>query len=104
MATQVTFCRVGVFAFGGVIPALHTGHKEVSETITASGSNQQTTATMPDLGGVQGFVRVATDTAIYVSFGTNPNATTDTARLMVPANAVEYFAVAAGAKAAVATV
>jgi hypothetical protein len=47
--------------------------------------------------------RVATDTQIYVSFGSSPNAGTDAERFLVPAGSVEYFYVKDGDKAAVVT-
>jgi hypothetical protein len=45
--------------------------------------------------------RVATDTAVYVSFGTAPNATSDAGRVFMPAGVTEYFRVGAGYKGAV---
>jgi hypothetical protein len=48
----------------------------------------------------QNLCRVATDTAIYVSFGSAPNAGTDTIRFYMPANTVEYFRITSGSKGA----
>ncbi len=47
--------------------------------------------------------RITTDTQIYVSFGTAPNATSDAERFLIPAGSVEYFYVKDGDKAAVVT-
>jgi hypothetical protein len=71
------------------------------EEETPGGTTVATTATAPDLGGGRSKVRVATDTAVYISFGTAPNAETDASRLYLPAGAVEYFDIAALSKAAV---
>lgn len=88
------------FAFGAMnadnIPALYVGGATV-ESETVSASNAATTAAAT---AVQGICRVATDTACYVSFGTSPDAGTDTVRFLVLANGVEYFRVKTGDKAA----
>src|SRR5262245_56158048 len=105
--TQFSFCRVGLFQFGNVTPVVMTGYGVSSESVSVTGSNQQTTAVAPEskTGGGYPFCRVATDTAVYVSFGSNPNALSGTTtRFMVPAGAIEYFAVTPGDKAAVVTV
>ncbi len=47
--------------------------------------------------------RVVTDTQIYVSFGSAPNAGTDAERFLIPAGGIEYFYVKDGDKAAVVT-
>ena len=94
--TQLAFCRVGSIADGVALPVTNpTG--VASEAITPSGSNQQSSA------ATRGFVRISTDTAIYVAFGSNPDATTATARFHMPANSVEWFTVGIGDKVAVVT-
>lgn len=99
--THFTFGRVDDFAADALIPAMVAG-TFVSEGIAPSGSNQQTTATAYSTGKT--ICRVATDTAVYVAFGSSPNASTGTtARAFMPANSVEYFLVAASNKAAVVT-
>lgn len=89
------------FAFGTMlgdnIPAL-TANGCVVEAETVSGSNAATTAAAT---ASQNVVRVTTDTACYVSFGSAPNAGTDAIRFLVPANSVEYFRIKSGDKAAV---
>lgn len=90
------------FAFGAVnadIPSMFAEGATV-ETETPSGSNSATAAAAT---ASQPFCRVATDTAVYVSFGAAPNAGTDTIRFFIPAGSVEYFRVAAGSKGAVIT-
>lgn len=90
------------FAFGSVnadIPSMFVEGVTV-ETETPSGSNAATAAAAR---ADQPFCRVATDTDVYVSFGTAPNASTDTIRFLLPAGSVEYFRVPAGSKAAVIT-
>lgn len=100
MPVQFAFCQVGVGYGSSNIP-VPIASSVVSENITSSASNQQTTATAPT-GIPEVMCRVATDTAVYVSFGANPNALTGTtARFYIPANGVEYFRVNPGNKAAV---
>lgn len=100
MPVQFAFCQVGVGYGSSNIP-VPIASSVVSENITSSASNQQTTATAPT-GIPEVMCRVATDTAVYVAFGANPNALTGTtARFYIPANGVEYFRVIPGNKAAV---
>lgn len=88
---QFAFCSITNDA-----PAAHvTG--ATCENMTPTATSAPTTASS---AGGQSTCRVATDTAIYVSFGTAPNATSDTVRFLVPAGAVEYFRVQGGYKAA----
>ena len=72
-----------------------------AETETPSAVNSATTSAA---SATQTVCRVATDTAIYVSFGTAPNAGTDTIRFLMPANSVEYFRVSNGYKGACITI
>ncbi len=94
--TQFAFCSVG--ADNEI--AVYNGGSTV-ESEAPSGSNAATTAAAT---ATQNFCRVATDTAVYVSFGSAPNAGTDTIRFFVPANSVQLFRVASGDKGAVITI
>ena len=97
--TTITFGSL-MTVVNGIQNPLMDASTFVSETITPSASNQQTTQVAPAANVC--IARVATDSAIYVNFGTNPNALTSTAaRAMVPAGGVDYFFVSAGQKAAV---
>lgn len=87
-----TFCAVS-----GLPPAAHVGGATVEEE-TISGANAATTAAAT---ASQGYCRVAVDTDCYVSFGTAPDASSDSVRFLMPAGSVEYFHVASGSKAAV---
>lgn len=101
MPVQFAFCAVGVEYSGRSNIPVPVASTVVSENITSSASNQQTTATAPTTIA-DPMCRVATDTPVYVAFGTNPNALTGTAaRFYIPANGVEYFRVNPGHKAAV---
>lgn len=76
----------------------------VSETITPTSSNQQTTVTAPidTLKDGNIVANVATDVQVYVTFGANPNALTSTAaRKMIPAGGDVYFVVNGGDECAV---
>ena len=93
--THIAFCTVGVSGFGGSIPVADS-EEVVCEGITPSGSNQQSAAS------TRSFVRVSTDTAVYIATGADPNAlTSTTARFYMPANSVEYFQIEKGNKVAV---
>jgi len=99
------------FAFGlvpnGLAPAMRGADtKNTSvETKTPSGTTSATTAAASTTTGNNQapICRIATDTLVYVSFGSAPNAQTDTVRFMVPAGGIEYFYVNPGDKAAVVT-
>jgi hypothetical protein len=101
--THFTFGQAGRHWQGSQIPAM-LSISFSSEGIVPSGSNQQTTATAGTDTGTAHVCRVATDTAVYVSFGSSPDATTAATRAFLPANAIEYFIVPASAKAAVVTI
>lgn len=76
----------------------------VSETITPTSSNQQTTVVAPTDTLKDGNIlaNVATDVQVYVTFGPNPNALTSTgARKMIPAGGDVYFVVNGGDECAV---
>ena len=100
--THFCFGRADASQYGAITQAMIAGTFS-SEGITVSGSNQQTTATASTGGGIQ-VCRVSTDTACYVSFGSNPNASTGTTvRAYMPANSTEYFVVNASDKGACVT-
>ena len=100
MATTVITFGSMITVINGNQAPLMDASTFVSETITPTSSNQQTTQVAPSANIA--IARVATDTAVYVAFGTSPNALTSTAaRAMIPAGGVDYFFVVAGQKAAV---
>lgn len=71
----------------------------VSEEEVISGTHAPTTAAAT---ASQNFCEVTVDTASYVSFGTAPNAGTDTtARFFMPAGTTRYFRMQSGYKASV---
>lgn len=102
MAVNISFGKVGNYGDGSKFPALIASTISTASAITASGSNQQSSVSAPQ-GGYTPVCRVATDAAIFVAFGADPNATTTSARVWMPANSVEYFAVEPGDKVAVIT-
>lgn len=98
--THFAFVQVGVEFSGRSNIPVPVASTVTSEHKTPSGSNQQTTATAPtNIPDVM--CRVSTDTAVYIKFGANPDATVTGSRFYMPANAVEYFRVTPGDKAAV---
>lgn len=89
------------FAFGcveGGLPSLYFASATI-ETKTPSGTSGATTAAAH---AAQNVCRVATDTAVYVTFDSAPVASS-TAGFFLPANGVEYFRIKTGDKAAVIT-
>lgn len=99
--THFCFGRADASMHGSTTQAMIAG-TFTSEGIAVSGSNQQTTAVAPSTGGIK-LCRVATDTACYVAFGSNPDATTAGTRAYLPASAVEYFVVNSADKGACVT-
>jgi len=100
--THFTFCVAAMRGSG--TPAAAAG-TFVSEGIVPSGSSQATTAVAPTTRGSDPLVcKVATDTAVYVSFGGSPDATVTASRTFLPAGVVEYYLVNPGDKAAVVTI
>jgi hypothetical protein len=98
------------FAFGkaanfgtGILDLMADNEDLSSEGLVPSAASQQTTATAPNVGG-RAMCQVATDTAVYVAFGSNPDATNAALRFFLPANAVARFSVEAGDKGAVVTI
>lgn len=102
--TQIAFGKVGYGGASVDVPALvwGSGNAVTSETITPSGSNQQTTITAPRIGE-RAVARIATDTAIYFALGASPDATTAASRVYLPAGGIEYVVCDAGDKVAVVT-
>lgn len=102
MITSFTFGRPAGSVHGMQVPALVAG-PTTTEVKTGAGS---TTAVAP--AGVPVICRVSTDTAVYVAFGTTPDATATSpttatgAKIYMPAGTVDYFVVQAGDKGAVA--
>ncbi len=92
--TQFAFC-----AIDGNVPAVDARNSSV-EVKTPSGSSAATTAAADRDSTL---CRVSTDTMVYVSFGSAPNATSDTVKFLVQAGATEYFRVRYQDKAAVVT-
>ena len=101
MATQVVFGNALDLSKGvGGLP-IFVNEGAVSETITSTASNQQTTITAPALGH-NPVALISTDTAVYVAIGANPNALSGTTRrYLYPAGAVFAIGCAAGDKVAV---
>lgn len=91
------------FAFCVMSPEIEAPYRTaaVVESKSVSGTNAATTAAATNAHNV---CRVATDTAVYVSFAATPNAGTDTVRFLCPANSVSFFRIKAGDKAAAITV
>lgn len=90
------------FAFGSInpdIPAMYVVGSQV-ESKTPSGTAGATTAAAT---ATQTTCRVSTDTLVYVSFGSAPNASSDTIRFLVQSGSTEYFRVQSGDKASVVT-
>jgi len=93
--TQFAFCAVG----NDLDMAVYNAGAQV-EAKAPTGTSAATTAAAT---ATQNVCRVATDTQVYVSFGSSPNATSDTIKFLVPAGQVSFFRVASGNKAAVVT-
>ena len=95
----MTIASVSFGAVGGIVQAMSSSDV-TSEIITPSGSSQQSTGSSSQDKPI---VRVASDVALYVSFGTSPNATNDATRFYFPAGSTEYFVVGSGMKVALVT-
>ena len=83
----------------GVVPTMDAA-VTTTENKTPSGTSAATTNASTSS---QPLCRVATDTQVYVSFGSAPDASSDAVRFFLPAGAVEYFRVNPGSKGAVVT-
>jgi hypothetical protein len=93
MTTSVAF-HAAVYGAGyGIIE----GKSVVSESITESGSNQQSAASTKQ------FVTVCATVSIWVAIGSNPDATTATTRTLLPANTARTYGIDVGHKVAVVT-
>ena len=92
----MSIASVSFGSVGGQTPAM-SASDVVSEVFTTSGSSQATasatTASKP-------VVRIASDVALYVSFGAAPDAANDAGRFYFPAGALEYFIAGTGQKVA----
>ena len=93
--TQFAFCSVNTDAD---LAAFRAG--ATFEIKAPTGTSAATTAAAL---ATQGFCRVATDTAVYVTFAASPTASAS-AGFMVPANTVAFFRIQSGDKGAVITV
>ena len=85
---NITFVNLGDISNGASVPALETGSISAAQRLTATASNQQSSANTG-----KRFVRVFVAAACYLAFGTNPDATVTTASIVLPAGAVEYYEV-----------
>ena len=102
MPTQIVFGGAGDSGGGAPLDRL-LAESIVSEDIVPSASNQQSTIVAPALG-YRPVCRIATDAAVFVAIGANPNALTGTAaRVLVLANTVVEVICRAGDRAAVVT-
>ena len=93
MTTSVAFHSAAYGQGYGIID----GSSVVSESITESGSNQQSGA------ATKQFVTVCATASIWVAIGSNPDATTATTRTLLPANTARTYGIAMGHKVAVVT-
>lgn len=71
---------------------------KASGSVTASGSNQQSSA----FNAATNFVRIATKTEVFLQFGSDPDASSGT-QIALLANTTEYFGVEPGQKLSVVT-
>lgn len=102
--TQIAFGVMGGSSpSGGDVQAMRFETTTVCTALTPSGTSQMSSAAAPATLGATPVCRIATDTAVYVTFGETPTAASSNG-LLVPANAVEYLLVTAGHKAAVITI
>lgn len=92
------------FAFGQMNADNDQAMFAAGATVEAEEPTTSNAATTAAASATQAICRVATDTAVYVSFGAAPNASSDAVRFMCPANSVSFFRVSAGDKGAVVTV
>lgn len=101
--TQFAFGRLASDNSSSLGPALLATSVTV-ESVAPTGTAAATTATAPRVSGnSQVACRVATDTAVYVSFGSAPVASSDARKFFLPANSVEYFYIDSADKASVVT-
>lgn len=90
--TQFAFCCVGQ----DNADAIFFGGATVEEIAPTGTSAATTAASTPS----QGFCRVVTDTAVYVTFGSAPTATSANG-IWMTANSSAIFRIPSGSKAAV---
>ena len=92
MLVQIAFCVAGEYASGVPVQCVTTHTVAGAQTFASFATHQSSAAPCPTNCR---FCRVATDTAIKVSFGPAPNAGTDAgALLLLPGT--ELFEVAPG--------
>lgn len=92
--TQITFAAMN----DDVMPFFAGA---VVESIAVSGTSARTTAAST---ASQNVARIATDTAVYVTFGADTPTATASNGVMCPANTVSFFRIGSGLKAAAITV
>ena len=100
--TQIAFGSISKPGAENPSPVMLSESTTACQSLTPSGTAQPTTIAAPSATGNWG-ARVATDTLVYVSFGTAPVASSDSVRFLVPANTIAFFLVPAGYKASVIT-
>jgi hypothetical protein len=99
-ATQIAFGVAGISApNGGDVPVLAFESVTICTIIVPSGSSQASSAAAPQRTP-RPVCRIATDTAVYVTFAETPTATASNG-LMIPAGCIDYVACTVGHKAAV---
>ena len=91
------FAQEGIDALGRVVPAVRQP-PVAEQTVTIGASSAQSAA----LNDNTTIVRLHTDSACHVSFGSNPTATTSNMRM--GAGQTEYFIVPAGSSLKVAVI
>lgn len=91
------------FAFGCINADIDEAMFNLGATVESKAPTGSNAATTAAANASQNVCRVATDTLVYVSFGSAPNAGTDAIRFLCPANSVSFFRVSAGDKGAVIT-
>lgn len=99
---QIVFGRLA-YTGSGDVPVMDD-ETIVSETMAVVSTPSASTATAPNIGGKVG-AEVVADAACWVSYGTNPDADTDTdSRYYLPANTHHRCMVTAGHKVSIRTV
>lgn len=99
--TQVAFGPF--YTADGMTPIMTAADPTVTQSLAPTGSSQQTSIMSADTPVMMG-CRVATDTAVYVSFGANPDAANDARRFLVTPGSDDFYClVPPGVKAAVVT-
>ena len=101
--TQIAFGVAGVSApNGGDVPVLRFESVTICTALVPSGTSQPSSAAAPQVTP-RPICRVATDTAIYVTFGEGTPTATASNGLLIPAGCIDYIGCTVGHKAAVIT-